>query len=211
MMGTVFHHLDYNLHSPTYSDELGKRFEQACRTVLSSKGFEVFPDRLNLPFQYIPANASPLVGQRIKTSTDIDVIARKGDFLFVIECKERTRPKRGTSRLQNLLTRVSIDLQYKTLWIRANTQEVSKLLGSEWSKLLASESSIWYVPLLVSNFPIDLPSDMRSAVLSLSELERLAEAIEISRVAKSGIDYFLSVKDIVRSSSSDTRIFSRQS
>jgi hypothetical protein len=206
-MAVILQRLDLNFRSPIYSDEVGKRFEQACRRVLSSEGFGVFPGRLNLPFQYIPSGAARQVGQRIKTSTDIDVIARKGDFLLVVECKERTRPRRGSLYLQNLLAKMSVDLQYKTLWIRANTQEASKLLGKEWGRLLVNESDIWYVPLLVSNFPVDLPADLKSVVLSLSELERLAGVIELGRIVKSGKDHFLSMKGIVRTSSCDTRIF----
>ena len=133
----------------------GIEFEIDCREILRSESCVVLNDRLQIP----PLNS------------DIDVIGKNGDILFVIECKsESRRKKRKTSQLYEF-ERYYKKLLKKTDWISNNFDIFSELLGNS-NFLTQNVKTI--VPLLVTRI-MQLSPSIQS--VSTSELKEIVSKI----------------------------------
>jgi hypothetical protein len=177
----------------------GERFEQRVRDLFASKGFAVYPTALKLPYQYIPGDVSIKLWHREKRSTDMDVIASGGKLIIVAECKERAsfggRAKIPEQRYRNF----AVDLRYKTIWMQQNPGDLSKLLGREWSeRLLGSRGSKYLIPILVSNYPLDLEDESLPIILSYSETWKLASYIGEARIIHSKDEHYVSLEKVTR-------------
>jgi len=191
--------LDNHFSSSPYSNEKGVLFEERCRQLLNSKGFEVFPSRLNIVEEYLPPDISLQLWNHVKQSTDVDLIARKSNFLLICECKERKQTVGHELRLKNLFSKFKVDLKYKTLWLRTNHEKFSQLLSENWSnKLLQGRSQLWLVPLLISNLPVNTDNETKIGLLTYSELDRLADSTSTLRIARTTEGDYLSLEGISR-------------
>ena len=133
----------------------GIEFEIDCREILRSESCIVLDDRLQIP----PLNS------------DIDVIGKTGDVLFVIECKsELRRNKRKTSQLHEF-ERYYKRLLEKADWISNNFDVFSKLLDNS---IFLTQNIKTIVPLLVTRIT-QLSPGLQS--VSTSELKEIVSKI----------------------------------
>lgn len=172
--------LEAHFGGPQYSDQAGKHFEARCRDILASQHFKVYPDRLDVVGEYLPTELSVQLWNHIKTGTDIDVLAARGDFVLVLECKERNHASKKIVPLAHLLDKLREDLVYRTRWIQHESLE--GLIGKEWAtKLTGSGHDLWLVPLIVTNYPIDMESDA-IPIITFQELGRLGKGLESVKI-----------------------------
>ena len=115
---------------------------------------------------------------RIKIGTDIDILARKNEYLYVFECKERRLSKGKETKLANLLSKTQTDLEYRGLWIRNNLDAFKAMVGRDWAeKLVGGGTEFGIVPILVSNHPIEKLAEEDIPLLTIFELQRFREAV----------------------------------
>ena len=176
VIGAIDLQLESHFSDPRYSDQLGKKFEEKCREILCSQGFTVYPKSLELPVKYLPDEVSMRIWNRIKTGTDIDVLARKKEYLYLFECKERKWSKGDEKRLTNLLSKTQTDLKYRGVWIRNNLDAFKAMVGQDWAeKLVSGGPEFGIIPLLVSNHAIGNLAEPYVPLVTIFELQRFNE------------------------------------
>ena len=176
VIGALDLQLEDHFSDPRYSDQLGKKFEEKCREILRSRGFTVYPRRLGLPVKYLPDEVSIELRNHVKVGTDIDVLARKNEYLYLFECKERKRSKGNEKRLANLLSKTQTDLKYRGVWIRNNLDSFRAMVGQDWAeKLVGGGPEFGIIPLLVSNHAIDNLAEPYVPLVTIFELQRFNE------------------------------------
>jgi len=176
VIGAIDLQLENHFSDPRYSDQLGKKFEEKCRKILSSQGFAVYPGSLELRIKYLPDDVSMRLWNRIKIGTDIDILARKNEYLYLLECKERRLSKGKETKLANLLSKTQTDLKYRGLWIRNNLDAFKAMVGRDWAeKLVGGGTEFGIAPILVSNHPIEKLAEEDIPLLTIFELQRFGE------------------------------------
>lgn len=154
----------------------GKVFEEKCRKLLKSKGFAVFPRRVIIREEFLPKDVSTELWGHVKRSTDLDVLANKGNLVLLLECKEKKPSTTRVVKLKNLFQKFSIELYYKAKWTCENKRRLEHYIGEELASCLSvsKDSPSFVIPLVVCNFLVkDVKSDY-SPVITYSELRRIS-------------------------------------
>jgi len=149
--------LPEGLHEEVYNNDLkGISFENACRKLISSKGFLTVPRRVDVFESMIPTNISLLLWGKQKNRSDIDVLACFDNVIIVAECK-KIKFRVGKEKMKQL-TNSAIEHYYKTKWISENIVKLEKYLGGSLSERLSVEKRkrVFLVPLMVTNKPLDI-------------------------------------------------------
>lgn len=165
-----------NLHfvEAVNNDTKGKAFEKACRDLLSKSAFQVLPGSLQVKGDYLPPDVSSRLWNKVKTETDIDVVAKKGKVVFVLECKE-IKPRSETAvRKAHLLERHAEELFYKATWM--TSQIASGAFTPEQMKTLPKlRNGDHVIPLVVST-SITGDEESSVAVLTYDELVKVCSS-----------------------------------
>ena len=146
----------------------GEAFELRCRELLSRGGFETVPDRVIIPSEFSPE----------KDSTDVDVIARRGSFVLILECKaEKFRLNHGyssdePSRMQNRFLEYSRETYARAIWLSKRKNRDS-LHDANAVKILSNGRTMM-IPLVVTTYPVPIAAEKQVGIITHAELERLA-------------------------------------
>lgn len=180
----------------------GEAFEVRCRALLSQRGFETIPNRVPIPSGFSPK----------KDSTDVDVIAKKGRFVLLLECKaekfrlRRGHPSNGPSRMQNRFLAYSSETYERAAWL-SNKKNRDVLPDANASKIL-SDGQIVLIPLVVTTYPVTVPGEKQVGIITLAELERLALDLGDSRVLEKDGQRYLDLSDLTVGGEARTIILS---
>ena len=134
-------------------NEKGLEFEINCRNILESESCIVLNNRLQVP----PLNS------------DIDVVGKWNDMLFVIECKSELRKKKRQISQLHEFEQYYDKLLKKADWVSKNFDIFSKLLNDV--NFLVSKNIKFIVPLLVTRIMQLNSSDLLT--ISTSELKEI--------------------------------------
>lgn len=168
----VVYDLAYN------NDPKGKLFESRCRKILVDFGFDTMPRSVFIPSGFMPG----------KESTDIDVVARKGNLVLVLECKqEKFRikvdyPSNRTTPTENDFRRYVNETYHRGLWV-ADRTNAEKIGDDELKALLSHLNTLFVAPLIVTTYPIGLPTQNREVgIITVAELEIFSRDLNESGV-----------------------------
>jgi len=132
------------------ANSIGIEFEKECRKMLQDGFCDVFPDRLVVHRQMLSDEISKELWKKIKKKGEFDVIAVKGKFIIVLECKsELPRLKKSESQINTLL-KFDQELWYKSSWISQNIVEFHEILKSSGFSIPSDVNRI--LPILVTSF-----------------------------------------------------------
>lgn len=168
-----------------HEDEKGQIFEEKIRELLRGAAFNVYPSRLNVPFQIVPCEVSQELWGKVKRETDFDVLATFGEIGFVIECKETKPPFQKLIKKTNLFEKFIKELYNKTTWISENRQRFIELLEKN-SNLF--DGVKFLLPLIITTFPFDIDISLIS-LLTYSELDLISKAAKEIKVEKGAEGY----------------------
>jgi len=143
-LDATFHEYDNNLK--------GEAFENSCRVLCSTQGVAVYPGRLVVKDQVLSHYDSLRIWGRKKVGTDFDVLATKGKYLLVVECKERKVTTTRKTRLENMMDRYMEELFPKSVWLANNLKILNG--APEFGKIVGQNAS-FVMPLIVCNFVVD--------------------------------------------------------
>ena len=189
--------INYFFNDYYSTDIKGRVFEDRCRAVLKDGGFEVFPDRLYVPYQMIPDGVCLRIFGQVKKSTDLDVLARRDEVILLVECKERKSIAFSGVHRQNEFRNFVTELQHKALWMSEHTEIVTELCGNHKQLVRTNDGPLYLVPLLVSNDIVDLPFDTPILQLTYTELKHLAEDRVDLKIEKHGEIYELNLEAVL--------------
>lgn len=80
----------------------GENFEKACRKLMRSKGLATFPSGVQIHEPMLPERVSYKLWNRLKGSSQIDVVSCHDNRVIVLECKE-IKPAKKSKRLEKLI------------------------------------------------------------------------------------------------------------
>ena len=135
----------------------GIEFEIDCRKILESESCIVLNDRLQVP----------------SINSDIDVVGKSNDVLFVIECKSEPRKKKRSITQVHEFERYYKKILKNAEWVSENFDVFSKLLNGV--NFPSTENVKFVVPLLVTRTMQLNPSTLLT--ISTSELKEILSKI----------------------------------
>ena len=171
------------------NDPKGKAFEERCRNVLVDCGLAVIPRPTEIRSGFMLE----------KNSTDIDVIARKNQFILVLECKAEKYRVSGKydsndpNTTQNKFATYATETYRRAEWL-CEPGNIGRTEDRDLARLISEQPEWQLLPLVVTTYPINPGARQRKVgVITLAELERLATSPGPSLDETGG---FVSLKEI---------------
>jgi len=146
----------------------GGNFEEACRKLMRGKGLTTLPDGVQIHEPMLPEQISYKLWNRLKASSQIDVVSCHDNRVIILECKEikpARKPTRKFKRLEKLILKkfetYSAELFYKTEWVAKNLSKFERYLGGSLSSTLSIDKSkaVIFFPLIVTNRLIEIEEE----------------------------------------------------
>lgn len=134
----LINYLTHPYSNPIMGDISGRFFEDYIENYLEKNEFRIIERNFLINEPYIPQKRSLELYGKIKQGTDIDIISKKGKFIFCISCKWRFKPRFYKHEIE--FAKHAEDIYYSSQWY-FNRKDVEVV-----------------IPILLTNIPLTTSS-----------------------------------------------------
>ncbi|HVB11903.1 MAG TPA: hypothetical protein VNE86_02125 [Nitrososphaerales archaeon] len=177
----------------------GRLFERRVRDILLADSVDVYPKPIEIIGSFEPTGK--------KSRTDIDVIAKKDEFVFVTECKEQKFESRHPIHNKNIIAQAKVEIYHKAVWL-ADESHVKFHKDSGLSQFLDKKPiATKFIPLVVTN-NIHQPESNNPPVgiINPYELSVLVRKFEPGMVKLEGEQMIIPLSSILQANRNQTTV-----